>query len=287
MVIRLLHSLWYDAPLLEDLTAVSKVSLRSLLDSLARPPRRYYVRVNAVKADPEHVVRRLNERGLDFRLDDEVSYALYVEVKGPYKVDLVGKTVVADERSAESVYVGSDLYAPGVLRAEGVRKGDEVTVVNPDGIPVGSGVALMDWREVLSVKRGIAVKVERSVYLAPKLGGLPEVSEGLIYSQNVPSMWAVILAEPKPGEFIVDMNAAPGGKASLAAILAGPTAKVIAFDRESKVEKLRRNLLNMGIDWVTVIGGDSRYASSTLGVRESVDLVLIDPPCTNLGVIPK
>ncbi|MGC9210126.1 MAG: PUA domain-containing protein [Acidilobus sp.] len=282
-----MHLLKYDSGLMEDLASISRRGLGELLRSLTRPPRRYYVRVNTLKSEPGLVLDRLNQRGLEFRLDEEISFALYAEVKGPFRVEYSDKVVVADKRSAESVYVGSDLYAPGVMRADGVRKGDRVTIVSPEGVPVGSGVALMDWREIATAKRGIAVKVDNTVYVAPKLGELPELKEGVIYSQSLPSMWAVVLADPRPGEFIVDMNAAPGGKVSLAAQLAGPSSRIVAFDRESKVERLRQNLERMGMTWVTVIGGDSRQATSILGVSELADLVLIDPPCTNLGVIPK
>jgi 16S rRNA (cytosine967-C5)-methyltransferase len=280
-------SLSYDSELLENLEPVSKRGVKALLEALTRPPRRYYVRVNTLKATTEEVLQRLELLGLKFHRDEEIDFAIYSEVEGPYKIDVEGKIVVADKRSSEAVYVGSDLYAPGVIRAEGVRKGDRVTVVTPEGMPVGVGIAMMDPKEIFSKRAGLAVKVERSVYVAPKVGALKEVHEGLIYSQSLPSMWAVMTANPRPGELIVDMNAAPGGKVSMVAQIAGPSAKIIAIDRESKAERLKQNLKTLGADWVTVIGGDSRYASDLLNLREAVDLVLVDPPCTNLGVVPK
>ncbi len=287
-MVRGLHSLLrYDGGLLEDLGAVSRSGLRGLLESLTRPPSRYYVRVNTLRTDVGSVLDGLRRRGLEFHEDEELEVALYAPVRGPYEVRFEGKAVVADKRSAESVYLGSDLYAPGVLRADGVRRGNKVTVVTQDGVPVGSGVAVMDWNEIASARRGLAVKVETSVYIAPKLGNLPEVQRGLIYSQSLPSMWAVVVADPRPGEFIVDMNAAPGGKVSFVAQLAGPSSRIVAFDRSSKIERLRETLALLGVDWVRIVGADSRFASSLLGMSSSVDLVLVDPPCTNLGVVPK
>lgn len=281
------ESLVYDQGLLEALNAVSRRGLRSLLESLLRPPRRFYLRVNTLKADTSTVLELLSTSGARFYADEQLPYAVWTDVRGPFKVDLHDKVVVADKRSAESVYVGSDLYGPGVLKAEGVRPGDEVTIVTIDGRPVAEGLAVMDGKEMAEHKKGVAVKVTKSVYVTPKVRELPGFNEGLIYSQSLPSMWAVAIASPLPGETIVDFNAAPGGKTSLAAQLAGRKSRIIAIDRISKVGRLKDNLIKLGADWVNVIGGDSRRASTLLNMEGKADLVLIDPPCTNLGVVPK
>ncbi|ADL19427.1 RNA (Cytosine-C(5)-)-methyltransferase [Acidilobus saccharovorans 345-15] len=282
-----IESLIYDQGLLESLGAISRRGVRSLLESLLRPPRRFYLRVNTLKADTTTMLDLLSASGTRFYVDEQLPYAIWIDVKGPFKVDLHDKVVVADKKSAESVYVGSDLYGPGVLRAERVKAGDEVTIVTVDGRPVAEGVAIMDGKEMAEHKKGVAVKVTKSVYATPKVRELPGFNEGLIYSQSLPSMWAVAIASPSPGETIIDFNAAPGGKTSLAAQLAGRKSRIIAIDRASKAEKLRDNLIRLGADWVNVVGGDSRRASSLLNIEGKADLVLIDPPCTNLGVIPK
>ncbi|MFP3080395.1 MAG: RsmB/NOP family class I SAM-dependent RNA methyltransferase [Acidilobus sp.] len=284
---RVSDSLIYDEGLLENLESVSRGGLRDLLEHLTRPPSRFYLRVNGIKTSAEEVLQALAERGFQFHRDEQLPYAIWTDVEGPFRVSLLDKVVVADKRSAESVYLGSDLYGPGVLKADNVRAGDEVTVVTPEGLPVAEGVAVVDGSFMMRVKRGLAVRVTTSVYKTPKVRELPGFDEGLIYSQSLPSMWAVALASPSPKEVIVDFNAAPGGKTSLAAQLAGRDSTIIAVDRDSKVEKLKANLQRLGADWVKVIGGDSRMASKLLGLEGKVDLVLIDPPCTNLGVIPK
>jgi tRNA and rRNA cytosine-C5-methylases len=78
-------SLNYDSELLENLEPVSKRGVRALLEALTRPPRRYYVRVNTLKATTEEVLQRLELLGLKFHRDEEIDYAIYSEVKGPYK----------------------------------------------------------------------------------------------------------------------------------------------------------------------------------------------------------
>ena len=283
----MMPALKYDEGLVEDLLAVSLGGLDSLLRALARPPERYYIRVNLLKTTPEAVMEAARSAGIELRRDEVLDYALWAPVKGPFRIDATSKVVVADKRAAESVYVGSDLYGPGVLKAEGVKKGDYVTVVTPDGIPVANGVAAMDWREMTKRPPGVAVKVTNSVYMAPKIRDIPGFDRGLFYSQSYPSMWVAELASPKRGQTIIDMNAAPGGKVSHVAQMTGPYARIIAFDRPSKVDKLVESLGRLGITWVEVHGADSREASRVLGRVEFADLVLIDPPCTNLGVIPK
>jgi len=47
-------------------------------------------------------------------------------------------------KAAESVMLGANLYAPGVLKAPNVKRGDEVNIVSPLGDVVGFGIALMN-----------------------------------------------------------------------------------------------------------------------------------------------
>lgn len=280
-------NLSYDYGLMEILNAVSRSGLKGLLESLTKPPRRFYIRVNTLKVEPDRLASMAAERGLDLRFDENIPYALWAPVEGPFSIKKEGKEVMADYRSSESVYLGSDLYAPGVLRAHGVKKGNDVTVVTPNGLAVGFGTAANDGTQILKTRRGLAVSVNKSTYRSPKVRSIPGFNEGLFYSQSYPSMWVAELAEPRPGQIIIDMTAAPGGKVSHVAQLVGPKAKVIAIDRASKVQKLKETLTTLGMPWVTVIGGDSRQASELLGIYEQADTVLLDPPCTNLGVIPK
>ncbi len=282
-------TLEYDEPLMEVLQAVSKRGLASILNAITKPPTRFYLRVNTLKANVDDVLGLLRSSGLDFRRDEELEYAIWYPVKGPFKVDEHDKVVVADVRSAESVFIGSDLYSPGVLKADGVKAGDAVTIKSPNGVPVGEGVALVDGKSMRR-REGVAVRVTRSVYVTPKVRELKGFADGLLYSQSAPSMWAIEIARDfiSSAKLIVDFNAAPGGKVTLAAQLARKDAKIIAIDRKSKEPKLMETIRRLGLEnMIEVVGGDSRYASELAGVREKADVVLIDPPCTNLGVVPK
>ena len=276
-------SLEYSPWLLEHLDSLSG-GVCGLLRSLMRPSPRLYIRVNTLLTSTEEYLELV--KNLGFRRDEELPEALWAPVEGPLKVRVYDKIVVADKRASESVLMGSDLYAPGVVEARGVKRGDLVTIVAPNGAIVGSGVSFIDGR-VRPGARGLAVRVTEPMYRAPRVTELPG-SGRLVYGQSLPSMYVARMLSPKPGELILDMTAAPGGKVSHVAQLVGPRARIVAVDRPSKAPALRRNLRMMGMDWVMVLGADSRYLSvdyPTLAGR--VDAIILDPPCTNLGVVPK
>ncbi len=281
----------YDVGLMERLEPLygGSGALCRELRALLEPPRRLYVRVNTVKVGVEDYLRLLRERGLAFERDPDVPEAIWHPVEGPFEVPVYDLKIVADKRAAESVLTGSDLYVPGILWApRSLRRGSRVTVVAENGVPVGSGVSLVSFEDLKKLGRGLAVKITKPRYKAPRVAELPGYAEGLIYGQSLPSMAAVRLLDPKPGEVIVDLTAAPGGKVGYAAQLAGPRARVIAVDRKSKEATLRATLSRLGLGWVEVVAGDSRRLPGPLsGLTGRVDAVIVDPPCTNIGVRPK
>jgi 16S rRNA (cytosine967-C5)-methyltransferase len=92
--------------------------------------------------------------------------------------------------------------------------------------------------------------------------------------------------DPKPGEVIVDLNCAPAGKMSYLCQLTKNKARIIGFDRnEQKIEKAHEHLERLQCENYQLIAHDSRYAH--LDYKFNADKVLVDPPCTGLGVMPK
>ena len=279
----MLKGLVYDERVLNELRRIYG-NPKPLLLSLKHPGRHVCLRVNVLKASPEEVLEEIGGY-VPYREMPEVVCA---RIEGPFKVEMHEKVVVADKYAAESVMLGANLYAPGVIRAKGVKKGDRVTVVVERTFePVAEGVAMMDEEEMKG-GRGLAVLTERSLYKAPKTRELKSVKEGKAYEQSAPSAYVAHVVDPKEGELIVDMNAAPGGKASHVYEISGGKAKVIAVDLSKKrVRKMMENFKRLGHD-IEVVRADSRYLDvdypSLVG---KVDAVLIDPPCTALGVIPK
>jgi 16S rRNA (cytosine967-C5)-methyltransferase len=262
----------YDEKLIEELRRVYGTQLNEFLQSLLRPNPRLYLRLIDMKLRDS-----ILEKYDFFKGDEDFEEAIYAEVKGPNTVEEHEGKVVVDKRTAESAMLGANVYAPGVLKVL-AKTGETVSVVSENGVLVAQGKLVNEGT--------LIVRVENSLYSAPRISELEEVIEGKAYSQGKASMYVARLLDPRPGELIVDMTAAPGGKLTHVAQLE-PKARVIGFDRTTeKVEKVRALVRKMGLKNVEAYKGDSRYLYEDFGLRE-VDKVIIDPPCSNLGVRPK
>ncbi len=271
---------WYGKRILEELS--SQFPLQSLFDALRSPGKHLCLRVNLLKATPEEVMEELEKMGYE-PYQPYLPELVCVKVEGPFEVPRLDRYVIADKRAAESVLMGADLYAPGVVASEGLEEGKEVAVLAERTLePVAIGKALVS--EV--PKKGKVVEVTLSKYKAPKFRELKAFEEGKVYPQGAPSVIAVKALEPEG--LVIDMNAAPGGKSFYAYELMKGRGKLIAFDISKKrIQKMKEEMRRLGHSF-QVIRADSRYLD--LDFPELVgkaDRVIVDPPCTAIGVIPK
>jgi 16S rRNA (cytosine967-C5)-methyltransferase len=146
----------------------------------------------------------------------------------------------------------------------------------------------MSEDEIRKRRKGLAVRILVSRYRAPSLRELDEYKRGLIYDQSLPAQWVAHVLNPRSGELIVDMNCAPGGKLTHFAQVGN--CWILGFDRSmpkvsETLEHVRRLSLSTYID---VQLHDSRYLDVDFPrLVGKVDKVLIDPPCSSLGVRPK
>ncbi len=279
----MLKGLEYDEKILSELSKIYG-NPKPLLLSLKHPGRHICLRTNVLKASPAEVIEEVN----GYIPYKEMPEVVCAKIEGPFEVEMHDKIVVADKYAAESVMLGANLYAPGVVNAKNVRKGDKVTiVVEKTYEAVAEGIAMMNGEEMKG-GRGLAVMVEKSLYKAPKTRELEVVKRGKAYEQSAPSAYVAHVLDPQEGELIVDMNAAPGGKASHIYELSKGKAKVIAVDISRKrIKKMIENFRRLGHK-IEVIRADSRYLDIDFPTLVGkVDAILIDPPCTAIGVIPK
>jgi 16S rRNA (cytosine967-C5)-methyltransferase len=108
------------------------------------------------------------------------------------------------------------------------------------------------------------------------------LSENKIYIQNPATAIAPALFELQGNERVLDLCAAPGGKALLLAERLGPEGSLVAADRSSKRQELtRENLQRFGYDHQVVTAN----AFNPPFRSESFDAVLLDVPCSNTGVL--
>lgn len=113
----------------------------------------------------------------------------------------------------------------------------------------------------------------------PPLERLESFAKGWYYIQDPSTLLAVALLAPKPGERILDLCAAPGGKTTLIAQHLDNDGRVIASEPdERRRQRLRANCERLGAD-VEVIGPEF---ADPMG---PYDAVLVDAPCTNTGVL--
>jgi NOL1/NOP2/sun family putative RNA methylase len=112
-------------------------------------------------------------------------------------------------------------------------------------------------------------------------------NNGLIYIQNLSSMLPVIELEPKKGEVILDLCAAPGSKTSQIAELTGNEAKITAVENNrNRFFALKSNLENLGVKNVNLLLENSRFLDKNHPeFIEQFNKILVDVPCSNEGLV--
>ena len=107
---------------------------------------------------------------------------------------------------------------------------------------------------------------------------------GFTYPQDLASMFAVEMLDPQPGETVLDLTAAPGGKTTHIAQKMKNTGVLLANDMDSRrLKALHSNLERLGI-WNTVV--TRMLAHKMAGIYgEIFDRVLLDPSCSGEGLL--
>jgi 16S rRNA (cytosine967-C5)-methyltransferase len=105
---------------------------------------------------------------------------------------------------------------------------------------------------------------------------------GAVQPQSRASMLVSRILEPQPGQRVLDLCAAPGGKTTHLAALVGDTGEIVAVERHpGRAAALERTAARLRTSWVRVEVGDAA-AARTDG---PFDRVLVDPPCSGLGTL--
>ncbi|HAA90759.1 MAG: Fmu (Sun) domain protein [Thermoanaerobacterales bacterium 50_218] len=120
-------------------------------------------------------------------------------------------------------------------------------------------------------------------FVVPDIGARPALhpyhAAGLYYLQDPASMLAGVILDPQPGEWVLDLCAAPGGKAThLAARMQNRGVLVANDPNPRRVPVLARNLERMGVTCAVVLQEEpARLAQHFAGL---FDRVLVDAPCS-------
>lgn len=116
------------------------------------------------------------------------------------------------------------------------------------------------------------------------LDELDSFDEGLFYVQDTASMMVAEYAGVKPGSYVIDVCAAPGGKSAHMAEKLQGTGMVEARDvTDYKVEMMEENIERCRLTNMKAVCHDATVLDEAS--VEKADLVIADLPCSGLGVL--
>lgn len=114
--------------------------------------------------------------------------------------------------------------------------------------------------------------------------------DGKFYMQSLSSMVPPLVLDPKPGDNILDMTAAPGSKTSQIAMMMENEGKIVANELDKlRCERLKYNIEKQGASIVEVINNRGEFLGKIY--PENFDKILLDAPCSGegrfIGTIPE
>ncbi|XP_016006106.2 tRNA (cytosine(72)-C(5))-methyltransferase NSUN6 isoform X2 [Rousettus aegyptiacus] len=292
----------------------------TLLSNLSHPPSFTTVRVNSHLASAQHVknllfdeLHKFNGLSVPILQHPDLQDVLLIPVIGPRKnINKKQCEAIVGAQCGNAVLRGAHVYVPGIVSASKFMKaGDVVSVYSDikgkckkgakefDGTKVflGNGISEVSRKEIFSglpELKGIGIRMTEPVYLSPSFDN---VLASYLFLQNLPSAVVTHVLDPQPGERILDLCAAPGGKTTHIAALMHDQGEVIALDKISnKVKKVKQNALLLGLNSIRAFCFDGTKALKGDMVKdaegeppflpESFDRILLDAPCSGMGQRP-
>ena len=120
------------------------------------------------------------------------------------------------------------------------------------------------------------------------LQALPVLREGWCYVEDEAAQLVPLLLDVQPGQRVLDACAAPGGKCSHLAALMRNQGEIVATDPEPRrLKRLQSNLDTLGITCVETVefSHEADRDTSWLHAQQGFDRILVDAPCSGLGVL--
>lgn len=154
--------------------------------------------------------------------------------------------------------------------------------------------SVMTKEELVKSLESQNISVEEHPYLADALwissydylGDVESFQKGAFHVQDVSSMLVSCLANPKERDYVIDVCAAPGGKALHMAELLGGSGHVEARDlTDYKVNLIWDNIRRSGMKNIEALRMDATLFDEASAGK--ADIVVADLPCSGLGVLGK
>ncbi len=150
----------------------------------------------------------------------------------------------------------------------------------------GAGIAA---RPTAISSVGVVLEEGRAV------ASIPGFQDGLFYVEDEAAQLIPLALDPQPGERILDVCAAPGGKATHLADLMSARGQIVAMDRHAaRVQTLKENCQRLGVTMIDPVVGDARELGTGASRQKSdqqipllgvFDRALVDAPCSGIGVL--
>lgn len=126
------------------------------------------------------------------------------------------------------------------------------------------------------------IKAEKMI----SLKDIKEFRDGLFYVQDISSSVIGEVVDPDRDSLVIDVCAAPGGKTTHIGEKMQNTGRVMAFDKHPhKIELIEQNAKRLGLTNIYPRCFDSRETDRELAGK--ADYVLVDAPCSGLGIISR
>jgi 16S rRNA (cytosine967-C5)-methyltransferase len=115
----------------------------------------------------------------------------------------------------------------------------------------------------------------------PPITRMPSFQLGLFYVQDPSTLAAVTELDPQPGENVLDLCAAPGGKTTFMAQLMENRGNLVAHDlAPDRLKRVQENCARLGVTCVQTTPTVPPPSGGT-----GFDRILVDAPCSNTGVM--
>ncbi|MDQ1271811.1 MAG: rRNA (cytosine967-C5)-methyltransferase [Planctomycetota bacterium] len=153
--------------------------------------------------------------------------------------------------------------------------------INQRKISIEEFIVLLDQKGISSHTVRNAVAVDDIA-----VSEIPGFAEGLFFVQDISAMKVVSFLNAEKSHTVLDLCAAPGGKATHIAELLEGTGWIYALDISFKrLQLVKENCLRMGIHNAALVCGDASENRAPFHMQ--FDRVLIDAPCSNTGVLAR
>ena len=260
---------------------------KKYLQKIVTPMEEYSLHVYRDVSRVGEIIDDLEMRGFDAHQHEIFDNLIITTPKGPFELTHIKdlKEIIVDNRAAEMIYQGADIFVPGVKRANRVKVGDIVNVFNQKNMLVARAKAAMSHNQMLMEDRGIAAKNILSPYNVPSLE-LLDSGNFPMYFQSIPAYLTSMNLNPKPNDKILDCCAAPGNKTFHLNEITKDQAEIIAVDRSKRrIEKINSKIRKYRTSNIKTYTGNIIELSKEWNIK--FDKILIDPPCSSLGLRPR